>query len=73
MSDIYDDLRTAIGNCDDNGAIVTHFIAVAEVIQSDGSATIQMISDVDHAWQVLGMLHHALLVAERQKYPEGDT
>ncbi|MFI5426073.1 hypothetical protein [Aeromicrobium sp. UC242_57] len=72
MSGAYEDLRTAIGKCDDGGAIVTHFITVAEVIQSDGSATIQTISDVDHAWQVLGMLHHALLIAERDKYGDSE-
>jgi hypothetical protein len=68
MTDVYDGLREAIGACDDEGAIVTKFITIAEVIRSDGSATIQTISDVDHAWQVLGMLHHALLIVETEKY-----
>lgn len=71
MSDAFDDLRSAIGRCDENGAIVTHFVTIAEVIQSDGTATIQTISDVDHAWQVLGVLHHALLIAENSKYGRG--
>lgn len=71
MSDHFDDLRAAIGRCDDDGAMVTKFVAIAEVIQTDGSATIQTISDVDHAWQVLGMLHHALLITENAKYGRG--
>ena len=65
-------LRAAIGQVDNDGAMVTNFIVIAEVIQSSGGATIQTISDTDHAWQVLGMLHHALLVTERAKYADED-
>lgn len=73
MSDAFDNLREAIGAVDDKGAIVTNFITIAEVIQNDGTATIQTLSDVDHAWQVLGMLHHALMVTEREKYLHEDA
>lgn len=38
------------------GGFVSHYIVVAEVISPDGEGQIHTISDVDHAWQVLGTL-----------------
>ena len=72
MSDIdgfdSDVIRNAIAEALDESAMVTKFVLVATVIAQDGSETIQTISDCDHSWQVLGLLHHALLVTELEKY-----
>ena len=72
MSDINgfdsDVIRNAIAEALDASAVVTKFVLVATVIDKDGSETIQTISDCDHSWQVLGLLHHALLVTQETKY-----
>ena len=65
MSDI---IRDAIAESAGEGSFVTNWIAIAEVTDTDGETSIHTISDCDHAWQVLGMLHHARLVTEQNKY-----
>ena len=61
-------IRNAIAEALDESAMVTKYVLVATVIAKDGSETIQTISDCDHAWQVLGLLHHALMVTQATKY-----
>ena len=72
MSDInefdIDVIRNAIAEALDDSAMVTKFILVATVIDKDGGESIQTVTDCDHAWQVLGMLHHALIVTQATKY-----
>lgn len=67
----YEAIRDAIAKSS-GGAMVTNYALVAQVISKDGSTSIQTITDCDHAWQVLGMFHHALLVAERDKYRDDE-
>jgi len=64
----YDVIRNAIAESTEQGALVTKYTLVATVIDQDGTESIQTISDCDHAYQVLGMLHHALLVTQASKY-----
>lgn len=75
MSDLeVDRIRDAIAQTDNGDQLfVENFIVVATVTNPDGEGEIHTISDVDHAWQVLGMLHHALMVTEREKYLDDGT
>jgi len=68
----FDGVRDAIAESAGEAAIVTNWVVVAEITTTDGTS-IHTISDVGHSWQVLGMLHHARLVCEREKYGEGDA
>ena len=71
MSDMEFDselVRNAIAEALAESAMVTKYVLIATVIAQDGSETIQTISDCDHSWQVLGMLHHALIVTQATKY-----
>ena len=72
MSDIDDftfaTIRNAIAEALDESAMVTKFTLVATVIDQDGSESIQTFTDCDHSWQVLGLLHHALLITQETKY-----
>ena len=72
MSDIndfdFEGIRNAIVEALDDSAMVTKYALIATVIAQDGSESIQTVTDCDHAWQVLGLLHHALLITERDKY-----
>lgn len=69
MSEVYvDRIRDAISVTDDGTVFVENFIVVATVSTPDGEGQIHTLSDCDHAWQTLGMLHHALMTTERQKY-----
>ena len=63
-----DVIRNAIAEALDASAMVTKFALVATVVDQDGGETIQTVTDCDHAWQVLGMLHHALIVTQATKY-----
>ena len=75
MSDFefdYDVIRNAIAESTEQGALVTKYTLVATVIDEDGTESIQTISDCDHSWQVLGMLHHALLVTAASRYGDDE-
>ena len=63
-----DAIRDAIAATSGDGSFVTNWVTVAEVTDANGETAVHTISDCDHAWQVLGLLRHAELVTEQEKY-----
>lgn len=68
----YEVIRNAIAESTDAAALVTRYALVATVVDQDGSESIQTMTDCDNAWQVLGLLHHALLVTQQDKYGDDE-
>ena len=53
-------------------AIVEGFVLIATTIDSEADQSVSIISDCDHAWQVLGLLAHATETTKHLKYHEGE-
>lgn len=53
-------------------AIVERFVLVTTTINADAEQTVQIISDCEHAWQVLGLLAHATEYTKHVKYHQDD-
>lgn len=64
-------LRSEIAAVTDS-AIVERFVLIATTIDADASQSVSILSDCDHAWQVLGLLAHATETAKHDKYHEED-
>ena len=56
-----------------DSAIVERFVLITTTIDADAEQSVSIISDCDHAWQVLGLLAHATEVTKHGKYHEGDA
>lgn len=55
-----------------DSAIVERFVLITTTIDADAEQSVSIISDCDHAWQVLGLLAHATETTKHGKYHEGD-
>lgn len=60
-------IRDALGGLAET-AMVGQWVAIATTTDVEGDQAVHVVSDCDHAWQVLGLLRHAQLLVEVGNY-----